>query len=219
MAENTYGLNWSDERIAELKRHFDAGLNNPQIAAAMGATLCSVVGKLRRLGLKRSEQFTIWTDERIEELKRLFKENLSASETAAEMGGGFTRMSIIGKWHRLGLRRGRKGTYRKPACHPAEPTKARKPTICSVSSWSAYSVESKPLELPPEPIVDVIPLHISLDALNGKACRWPYGHGPFTFCGHDVVSGPYCIGHTSQAYEKRPHKKRPAAKALEREAA
>lgn len=210
MAENTYGLNWSDERIAELKGHFDAGLNNPQIATAMGVTLHSVVGKLRRLGLKHSEQFTIWTDERVEELKRLFDERLSASETAAKMGGGLTRLSIIGKWHRLGLKRGRKDTYRSPVS-----LQARKPTVCSVSQWSAFSIESKPQKLPDEPVVDVIPLHISLDALNSKTCRWPYGHGPYTFCGCDVVSGPYCIEHAAKAFEKRPAKKRATVKVLE----
>ena len=214
MAENTYGLRWSEDRVSELKGHFDAGLNSPQIASVLGVTFHSVAKKLSRLGLKRHDQ--VWTDERIEELKRLFEENLSASETAAKMGGGLTRMSIIGKWHRLGLKRGRKGTYRKPA----EPTKARKPTICSVSCWSAFSVESKPLELPAEPVVDVIPLHISLDALNNKTCRWPYGDGPrFTFCGCDVVSGPYCKAHKSIAVGKGTVSERSAVRVLEREAA
>lgn len=216
MVENTYGLKWSDERIAELRRLFDEGLNNPQIAKAMGISLLSVVGKLRRLGLKRSEQFTVWTDDRIEELKRLFEENLSASETAAKMGGGLTRLSIIGKWHRLGLKRGRKGTYRKPA----EPTKARKPTICSVSRWSAFSVESKPQELPDEPVVDVVPLHLSLDELNGKTCRWPYGHGPhFTFCGCDVLQGSsYCSSHKAKSIGRGTASERSAARDLRRAA-
>lgn len=215
MGENTCGLNWSDERVAELRRLFYEGRNKVQIAKTMGTTRDAVSKKMSRLGLNRSIQFQVWTDERVEELKRLFDEKLSASETAAKMGGGLTRLSIIGKWHRLGLKRGRKDTYRRPVSLP----QARKPTVCSVSRWSAFSIESKPDALPPEPIVDVIPLHISLDELNVKTCRWPYGKGPYTFCGCDVVSGPYCVAHAAKAYEKRPVKKRPATKVLEREAA
>lgn len=215
MAENTYGLHWSDDRIAELRGHFHAGLNNPQIAKAMGVTLFSVVGKLRRLGLKRSEQFTIWTDERIEELKRLFNENLSASETASKMGCGLTRLSIIGKWHRLGLKRGRKGTWRKPS----DRVQVCKPTTLCSTRWESYAAISSPERLPDDSVVDVVPLHITLDDLSAKTCRWPYGTGPYTFCGCEVVSGPYCVEHASKAYEERPSKKRPAAKVLEREAA
>jgi GcrA cell cycle regulator len=214
MGENTYGLNWSDERVAELMRLFNDGLNKPQIAAVMGTTRLAVRNKLRRLGLSRPDKISIWTDERIEELKRLFNEKLSATETAAKMGGGLTRLSIIGKWHRLGLKRGRKDTYRRPVG-----LQARKPTICSVSQWSAFSIESKPQKLPDEPVVDVTPFHISLDELSVKTCRWPYGKGPYTFCGCDVVSGPYCVAHASKAYEKRPAKKRRTTKVMERVAA
>lgn len=209
MAENVYGLHWSDERVAKLRSLFYEGLNKVQIAKAMGTTRDAVSKKMSRLGLNRSILFQVWTDERIEELKRLFEEKLSASETAAKMGGGLTRMSVIGKWHRLGLKRGRKGTYRRPAG-----LQARKPTVCSVSRWSAFSIESKPEALPPEPIVDVTPLHISLGDLNGRTCRWPYGKGPYTFCGCDVVSGPYCVAHAAKAFEKRPAKKR-SVKVLE----
>lgn len=214
MAENLYGLKWSDERIAALRGHFEAGLNSPEIASVLGVTFHSVAKKLSRLGLKRQDK--VWTGERIEELKRLFDENLSASETAAKMGGGLTRMSIIGKWHRLGLKRGRKGTYRKPA----EPTKARKPTICSFSSWSSFSVESKPQVIPAEPEVDVIPLHIPFDELSSTNCHWPYGNGPsFTFCGNASEDGkPYCLAHHTISIGVGTYSERSAARDLRRAA-
>lgn len=216
MAENVYGLHWSNERVAELRRLFYEGRNKVQIAKTMGTTRDAVSKKMSRLGLNRSIQFQVWTDERVEELKRLFDEKLSAAETATKMGGGLTRLSIIGKWHRLGLKRGRKGTYRKPS----EPTKARKPTICSFSSWSSFSVESKPQIIPVEPEVDVVPLHIPFDELSSKNCHWPYGNGPsFTFCGCDVVSGPYCNAHTSVSVGKGTASERSAVRVLEREAA
>lgn len=191
MAENTYGLHWSDEREAELLRLFNDGLNKPQIAAAMGTTRFAIRNKLRRLGLTRPDKISVWTEDRIEELKRLFNEKLSATETAAKMGGGLTRLSVIGKWHRLGLKRGRKNTYRRPASLPD-----RKPTVCSISRWSAFSIESKPQAIPAEPEVDVVALHITFEELSSTNCHWPYGNGPFTFCGHASVDGkPYCRAH------------------------
>lgn len=211
MAENVYGLNWSDERVAELTRLFYEGQNKVQIAKAMNTTRDAVSKKMSRLGLNRSIEFQVWTDERVEELKRLFDEKLSASETAAKMGGGLTRLSIIGKWHRLGLKRGRKNTCRKPS----EPVQRRILSVRCSTRWESYAAAKKPDVLPIEATVDVVSLHISLDELTVKTCRWPYGHGPFTFCGCEVASGPYCSAHKSLAYEPRKPKKHIPSKVLE----
>lgn len=214
MAENVYGLRWSDERVAVLKRLFYEGQNKVQMAKAMNTTRDAVSKKMSRLGLNRSIEFQVWTDERVEELKRLFDEKLSASETAAKMGGGLTRLSIIGKWHRLGLKRGRKDTYRRPANLPE-----RKPTVCSMSRWSAFSIESKPQELPPEPDVGVIPLHISFNELRTNNCHWPYGDGSFTFCGNASVEGkPYCAAHHNISIGRGTASERSAARDLRRAA-
>jgi hypothetical protein len=45
-----------------------------------------------------------------------------------------------------------------------------------------------------DPVPD--PFHIPLVELTAKTCRWPYGDGQFTFCGHEVEHGPYCKPHT-----------------------
>ena len=44
---------WTSERVALLKRHFDAGLSCGQIAREIGATRNAVIGKIHRLGLSR----------------------------------------------------------------------------------------------------------------------------------------------------------------------
>jgi GcrA cell cycle regulator len=47
-------MNWTDERVTELRGHFEAGLSASEIMRAMGlATREAVCGKLHRLGLKR----------------------------------------------------------------------------------------------------------------------------------------------------------------------
>src|SRR5579875_3792783 len=44
---------WTDERIALLRSHFDAGLSCRQIAADIGVSRNAVIGKLSRLNLTR----------------------------------------------------------------------------------------------------------------------------------------------------------------------
>ena len=46
----------------------------------------------------------MWPLEDVEALKRLIDEKLSASQIAAKFSNRYTRNSIIGKAHRLGLR-------------------------------------------------------------------------------------------------------------------
>lgn len=46
-------LTWSPERVAQLKRCFDAGLTCSQIAREIGVTRNAVIGKLNRMGLSQ----------------------------------------------------------------------------------------------------------------------------------------------------------------------
>ena len=42
----------------------------------------------------------------------------------------------------------------------------------------------------------VASLNIDLEDLKNRRCRYPYGDGPFTFCGHPVKEkSPYCEEH------------------------
>lgn len=44
--------------------------------------------------------------------------------------------------------------------------------------------------------VEVDPRHLSFAELGPKDCRYPYGDGPFTFCGRPQLDGySYCEGH------------------------
>lgn len=46
---------WTDERIARLKSHFEAGLSCREIAADIGVSRNAVIGKLTRLNLTRGK--------------------------------------------------------------------------------------------------------------------------------------------------------------------
>jgi len=47
---------WTTERVALLKRHFEAGLSCRQIAAEIGVSRNAVIGKLTRLNLTRDKK-------------------------------------------------------------------------------------------------------------------------------------------------------------------
>lgn len=49
-------LTWSSERVAQLKRCFDAGLTCSQIAREIGVTRNAVIGKMSRMGLSRPRE-------------------------------------------------------------------------------------------------------------------------------------------------------------------
>lgn len=47
------------------------------------------------------------------------------------------------------------------------------------------------------------PLNLTLDELREDSCRWPYGDGPFTFCGHPKKGGSsYCVTHHAMAFTR-----------------
>lgn len=49
----------------------------------------------------------------------------------------------------------------------------------------------------------VEPLHVPLHELGPTQCHWPYGEGPYTFCGREKeVERVYCAAH--QALARRP---------------
>jgi GcrA cell cycle regulator len=134
----------------------------------------------------------VWTDQRNEELRGYFEAKMSASEMAAKMGNGLTRSAILGKCHRLGLKRGHKEIYRKPS----DPRQARKkPTNRYATRGGAYSVETKPGAPPPETIVDLAPLNIPLADIRALQCRWVSSEQPVLFCGHSALVGSWCEAH------------------------
>ena len=99
-----------------------------------------------------------------------------------------TRNVVIGHVHRMKLPpRDDIPRHRRGGCKTARaPTK--KPTP------------------PPEPVENITPLNLDMMALTRKTCRWPYGEGPFTFCGLPVAAGGqiYCGAHWHIAHPKQP---------------
>jgi GcrA cell cycle regulator len=56
-------MEWTDERVDELKRLFEEGLSSPELAAKMGLTRSAIMGKCRRLGLKIVRKIVVRTSQ------------------------------------------------------------------------------------------------------------------------------------------------------------
>lgn len=136
----------------------------------------------------------LWPIEREEQLRKLFAEKRSAGEIAAEMGG-LSRNAVCGKLARLGLVRG------YGPRHPDKPVqkkRTRKPKAPLQPGAPKFNPE---LFVCAE-AVDVVPRHLTIDDLEEGDCRYPYGDGPFTFCGHRVVIGKsYCPAHSQLVFQ------------------
>lgn len=157
---------------------------------------------------------SFWTDERVDGLKRLYAAGLSASQIAAELGAA-TRNTVIGKVSRLGLTRiqHRQGNRpaallnRKRACKP----RTIKPTRFALSFNNA-TITKIPVADFKERLAAVVPLHLDLAQLTDTTCKYPYGEGPFTFCGCAVRTGtPYCAPHAELTRASSSTTKRMAA--------
>lgn len=139
----------------------------------------------------------VWTDDHVETLKRLYDDGLTCAQIANEMRCGFTRNAVIGKIHRLGLN-GRVYASRKMTPEEAEASRVRK--VAYTRDYRAKQRAVSPPVKPsrparPDVCLEVTPRNLDLCDLGHNDCRWPYGEGPFTFCGNMVLHGSYCAAH------------------------
>jgi GcrA cell cycle regulator len=148
-----------------------------------------------------------WTDERVETLKTMWAEGHSCSQIAKHFGE-ITRNAVIGKVHRLGLKR---------ATPTNRPPTARTPTLTRRDydnrrrlSMKAKATEKKELRKQPKDI----PLTPAPDAsllvgfwdVHPHHCRWPVGDpsdiDAFRYCGADRHGErSFCAFHHGIAYE------------------
>lgn len=146
-----------------------------------------------------------WTKEAIERAKVLWESHSfkQISVKLAEEGfGEFSRGAVIGKLHRLGITKKPELTSLAPRVRPT------KEPVGSIAFKVIHAIKRKRKQsglkrelFVCQDSVEIEPRHISLMELNGETCRWPYGDGPFTFCGNlPSACSPYCLAHTRIAF-------------------
>ena len=146
----------------------------------------------------------VWTDERVDQLTQMFKAGLTGSQAGRAFG--LSRSAIIGKWNRLGLKRGRAS---------AGPPKERRRKRTS----GPRPHKARVIRMPPEPVLppacDPITLmQLGLVETEHGQCRFPIGDpaGADTlFCGAKRERGAYCGWHANIAYRPAEERRRRAA--------
>lgn len=152
---------------------------------------------------------TTWTTEMDDALRaNVAAGDCSSAGMAAAINRAFnvafTRNAVIGRRNRLGL----SGKRTRPQIAlPRRPRIERKSNHVITTKLIKFS-QVKP-DGPALPIVEGLASSsgpITLFDLKPTSCRWPFGHGPFLFCGHTVCNGDpknsYCIGHSLKSYTK-----------------
>lgn len=153
---------------------------------------------------------------RIEAIKAAWEPGMSARDLAAKMG--MTREAIVGMFHRHkekllpaklqarpGPQKARTHTVRsKPAKGRPSRKKADQAPISGATSAAIQKINRIRAEgLPPmnyvEPEIRTdapVSHQLPLVELTERTCKWPYGTGPFFFCGHDTEGHhAYCPYH------------------------
>lgn len=136
-----------------------------------------------------------WTNEWPAELDakviQLRDEHLTYEEIGKAIGK--TRSAVSGRLRRLG--------HAQPAVRLTPEERLRRKRECD----RAY--KARVAGRPHQPFVmaellNIEPRYVPILDLQKNECRWPYGDGPFTFCGCPAEEAkPYCLPHMQQATE------------------
>jgi len=143
--------------------------------------------------------FSGWTDERVKQLCELHAANITFSEIADIIG--MTRNACIGKAQRLGLpsRLTELSVEERYARSQAKlmALRARREAAKETAKKKRAGQRAfTPYRPRIENDLSDKALHLEFNELESRHCRFPYGDGPFTFCGHQKLANTsYCEAH------------------------
>lgn len=139
-----------------------------------------------------------WAPEHDAMLRKMRADKISSSKIGdalnREFRTGYSRNAVIGRCQRLGLCVKAVPKPKKPV-----PTLAPQPSLQPSPKVKRHTA-FRPPAFKADPVTglrqaDVVPLNLLLIELEPDQCRWPYGDGPFTFCGCAIYEGSYCHAH------------------------
>lgn len=185
---------WTPERDARVLELCGAGALYEVVAGQMIAEFGDFVSKkavsarANRLGLVRQ---TCWPKEHHDYAIELaadtrgFSMSIVADLLNEKFGTSYTRNSVIGRLNRNNVTRGPTKTAKQRVVvnrvRQSQPRPARHRISESLVQLRCAEIE---------------PRHVSLLDLSRGECHWPYGDGPYTFCGHKAASeSSYCAAH------------------------
>lgn len=148
-----------------------------------------------------------WSPERVELMLKLVPEGHSYSVIGARVsllpGPPISRNAAIGKATRMGINFKHPHTYNKgPRKNVLAPRRKLQRRIAPTSEALAHAQMQREAFRAGPDLITPPDQRVELEALAESACRFPYGDGPFSFCGKPKVMGkPYCEGHCLRAFD------------------
>lgn len=158
-----------------------------------------------------------WTPERVARLKELYELGWTGTEIANDLRGGVSRVAVVAKLNRMGLKRGRPTAPEKKT--PSKTPVAKKRAQTKKPPIPKAKTAKRPPAEPPMPDDSRAGLAARIQAaatanpdargvpiteLGRRECRWPVGTDPRTgdhlFCGAPTEHGQsYCGRHAAHA--------------------
>lgn len=139
-----------------------------------------------------------WSNADIARVKAMWRKGATAAEIAAALGNGLTRGAVLGKIHRLGLKRVEEGGA-KPRSAPS--ARVRKPATANRKAQAPLRTTAK-IKPAPRKVEPEGPMPIW--ALGQCQCRWPIGNlldPPGLFCAAVTAGGSsWCPIHEQMVY-------------------
>lgn len=139
-----------------------------------------------------------WTPDRIKFLIALWDEGLPTSEIGRRLG--VTKNAVVGKVHRLGLKKRASPIRQMPSAGTVQPRRVKAEAKAPAAEAAEAAAPAAPT--PVMPSGDAV----KLEELTSTMCCWPEGEPgtpEFHFCGRPAVAEkPYCEGHCARAYVK-----------------
>lgn len=220
---------WNDQNVATLKKMLLDGQSASQVAARLGTTRNSAIGKALRMGMsfgtgyvaakidareeerKATRASTIWTEEEVSRASKLWIEGKTAGQIAFAIGKTISAVGnkIQDNRDLFPFRQRSSGLHAENASAHA--------TIANRVARERKVANGYPDD-PPEQDFDAsvfdtthsiapISRRLQLTELTDKTCKWPIGDPlkeGFHFCGvQSVESSPYCNFHHRLAYRPR----------------
>jgi GcrA cell cycle regulator len=180
------GMNWTDERVEQLRKLWADGLSASQIAAQMGGvTRNAVIGKVHRLKLSSRGKSTS-SQPRTKKVAHATSTAQPRQTSAPRSTGGSAGRGGGGVTHAIGA-------------------------TALKSEYRANAISAQVLEFAPS-LVAPESKRLMLVELSERTCKWPIGDpmaAEFNFCGNDSGdSGPYCQYHAKLAYQPASERRR-----------
>ena len=167
-----------------------------------------------------------WTEEQVALLTEMWKSKTSSASKIAtalteKFVRPFSRNSVIGKAHRMGLKGAgalaSKHRGRKPRVYAPKPKKPKPQIIIEnprMTSGELLAIVTDMVDRKrsEEPVIAIPPSRrVTILDLHAGVCRYPIGdplEEDFTFCGAECdLTRPYCVEHHTLSY--RPIVKKP----------